>query len=274
MTNASTQPFETIVYSVADSIATLTLNRPHKRNALDLIMRREISAAVFQASRDENVRALIITGSGGSFCSGGDIATMQTRTPGADAGRQRMRDNWEWVQELIYMGKPVIAAVDGGAVGAGFNIALAADFILASDRAYFCESFGKIGLVPDLAGLYLLPRIVGLQTAKEIIFSARSLTAQEAKDLSIVYRVVSAESLLADAQSLAERLCQASTTSIGIAKSILNSSFQSELRTVLDLEASANGICFETQYHRDAIGRFLEKRPFQFTPFSANDPTS
>lgn len=274
MTNAVTQSFETIIYSVSHSIATLTLNRPHKRNALDLIMRREISSAIFQASRDENVRALIITGSGGSFCSGGDIATMQSRKPGADAGRQRMRDNWEWIQELIYMGKPVIAAVDGGAVGAGFNIALAADFIVASDQAYFCESFAKIGLVPDLAGLYLLPRIVGLQTAKEIIFSARTLSAQEAKDLSIVYRVVPAKSLQEEAWSLAERLCQASTTSIGIAKSILNSSFQSELRTVLDLEASANGICFETDYHKEAIARFLDKQPFHFTPFSANDSTS
>ncbi len=124
--------YETILYAVDEGIATLTLNRPAKRNALDLVMRREIASAVQAASRDDEVRVLIVTGAGGNFCSGGDIATMQTRKPGADAGRQRMRDNWDWTQELMYLGKPVIAAVDGGAVGAGFSIALAADFILAS----------------------------------------------------------------------------------------------------------------------------------------------
>lgn len=264
--------YETIFYTVSDSVATLTLNRPAKRNALDLVMRREIASAVQCVSRDDEVRVLIITGAGGNFCSGGDIATMQTRKPGADAGRQRMRDNWDWTQELMYLGKPVIAAVDGGAVGAGFSIALAADFILASDRAYFCFSFSKIGLVPDLGAMYLLPRVVGLQCAKEIVFSARNVSVEEAKALGIVYRIISPDALKAEALALARKLCLGSAATMGMAKSIMNSSFQNDLRTVLDLEASANGIGFETAYHKDAIARFLNKQPLAFQAFSANDP--
>ncbi len=266
--------FETILYSISTGVATLTLNRPHKRNALDLVMRREIASAVQLASRDEEVRVLIVIGAGDNFCSGGDIATMQTRKPGADAGRQRMRDNWDWTQELMYLGKPVIAAVDGGAVGAGFSIALAADFIISTPRAYFCFSFAKIGLVPDLGGMYLLPRIVGLQTAKEIVFSARNVSAQEATELGIVYRVVPANSLMSEAEALAHKLSLGSAASMGMAKSIMNSSFQNDLRTVLDLEASANGIAFETDYHKEAIARFLRKEPMQFGAFAANDATA
>jgi 2-(1,2-epoxy-1,2-dihydrophenyl)acetyl-CoA isomerase len=266
--------FETILYSVAQGIATLTLNRPRKRNALDLVMRREIAAAVQAASRDDAVRALVVTGAGEHFCSGGDIAAMQERPPGADAGRQRMRDNWDWTQELIYLGKPVIAAVDGGAVGGGFSMALMADFIIASQRAYFCFSFSRIGLVPDLGGMYMLPRMVGLQCAKEIVFSARNVPAQEAKDLGIVYRIVPAENLQEEAEELARRLSAGSAATMGMAKSILNSSFHNDLRTVLDLEASANGIGFESAFHREAISSFLRKEPFAFQSFSANDPAT
>jgi len=264
--------YETILYSVSDGIATLTFNRPTKRNALDLPMRREIASAVQHASRDEDVRVLILTGAGGHFCSGGDIASMQARKPGADAGRQRMRDNWDFVQELAYLGKPVIAAVDGSAVGAGFSLALTADFILASDRAYFCFSFAKIGLVPDLGAMYLLPRVVGLQAAKDLVYSARNVPAAEAKAMGIAYRVLPPDALMPEAIAMARKLTLGSPAAMGMAKSVLNSSYQTDLRTVLDLEASANGIGFETDYHKDAIGRFLRKEPFVFQSFTADDP--
>ena len=254
----------TIEYRNEDGIATLTFNRPAKRNALDLIMRREIAEIVSAVNLDDSIRALIVTGSGGSFCSGGDIATQQTRKPGAQAGRLRMRDNWDWVQELIHLDRPVIAAVDGPAMGAGFNIALAADFILATPRATFGETFAKIGLVPDVGGLYLLPRIVGLQRAKEIVFSARTISAEEARELSIVYEIHPEEELQSAALELAKRVATGSPTSFGMAKGILNGTFQTELRTVLELEASANGICFESEYHKEAISRFLKKETPMF----------
>ncbi len=263
--------FETILFSVEDGIATLTLNRPKKFNALDMLMRREIAQVVSDITLDASVRALIVTGSGGNFCSGGDIATMQTRTPGPEAARLRMRDNWDWVKGLVNLDIPVIAAVDGVAAGAGFNIALMTDFVLATGRATFCQSFTRVGLVPDVGGMYLLPRVVGLQAAKELVFSARTLNAEEARSMGIVYRVVAEGALLAEAASLARRMSRASRTSIGLAKGILNNSYQSDLDNVLRVEAAANGMCFETPYHKDAIDRFLKKTPLVFEPFSSAD---
>jgi 2-(1,2-epoxy-1,2-dihydrophenyl)acetyl-CoA isomerase len=259
--------YATIRYEVSAGIVTLSFQRPERRNALSLSMRREIADAVSRAARDDAVRVLILTGSGGHFCAGGDIESLKERPSGADAGRQRMRDMWDWVQALIHFDKPVIAAVDGGAVGAGFSIALAADFVFATPGAYFCQSFAKIGLVPDLGGLYLLPRIVGLQKAKEIVFSARVIEAQEALELGIAYKIIAVHNLQVATRSLADTLSQGSAAAIGLAKSILNNSFQSDLRNVLELEASANGICLETDYHKDAIDRFLKKRPYAFTGF-------
>jgi 2-(1,2-epoxy-1,2-dihydrophenyl)acetyl-CoA isomerase len=264
--------FETVKYEVADGIATMTLNRPHKRNALDLLMRREIADVVRTVNLDPSVRVFVMMSSGGSFCSGGDISTMQTREPDAAAGRRRMRDNWDWIDQLVHLDRPVIAAVDGPAVGAGFNLALAADFILATPNAYFCESFAKIGLIPDLGGLYMLPRIVGLQRAKEIVFSARRISAEEAVSLGIAWKIVPSDTLADAANALARSLTHCSATAMGLAKGILNASSQSDLRTVLEMEASANGICFETDYHRDAIKRFLGKEPMAFSGFAANDP--
>lgn len=262
---------QTIRFDVADGIATMTLNRPEKRNALDLRMRREFAHVLGRVNLDPAIRVLIVTGSGGSFCSGGDIGTMATREPGADAGRRRMRDNWDWIEALVGLDRPVIAAVDGAAAGAGCNLALAADFVLCTPRAYFMESFARVGLVPDMGGLWLLPRIVGLQRAKEIVFSARRVPAEEALALGIAYRIVPVEALADEALALARRFLDASPAALGLAKGILNGAMHQDLRTVLEQEASANGICFETAYHRDAIERFLAKRPVRFDGIVRDD---
>ncbi len=257
----------TLRFAIEDGIATMTFARPEKRNALDLTMRREIARVVERVDHDPEIRALVLMSSGGSFCAGGDIAGQLTREPGTDAARRRMRDNWDWVQALVSLDRPVIAAVDGPAAGAGFNIALAADFVLATPRASFCQSFAKIGLVPDLGGLHLLPRIVGLQRAKEIVFSARTIGAQEALELGIAYRIVPVDALEREARALARRFVDASPAALGLAKGILNGSFSTDLHTSLELEAAAQGICFETPYHRDAIERFLSKTPLRFPGF-------
>lgn len=256
--------YETIRFDVSEGIATLTFNRPEKRNALNLEMRREIADAIQRVNLDGDIRALILMSSGGSFCSGGDIATMQTRVPGADAGRRRMRDNWDWVKELVAMDRPVIAAVDGAAVGAGFNIALAADFILATPRAYFCESFAKIGLVPDLGGLYLLPRIVGLQRAKELMLSGREIDAATALSYGIAMEVVPAGSALERAMELSRALAQASPLAAAMTKTALNNSLNSDMRSMLELEATSQGVAFSSDWHREAVRRFLDKRPSPF----------
>lgn len=261
--------YETIRFAVDQGIATLTLNRPARRNALDLVMRHEIPDAIGRVRADGDIRALILTGAGGHFCAGGDIASMRGAIPDAAAGRDRLRASISWVEDLVMLDRPVIAAVDGDAAGAGCNMALTADFILATPAARFTQSFARVGLVPDFAGLYLLPRIVGLQKAKELVFSARALPASEAMELGIVHSIHPVERLMDAARLMARSFAQASPTALGLAKQALNRSFNLDLRTALELEAAAQGICFTTEWHREAVRRFLAKEPALYTGLPA-----
>lgn len=256
--------FESLTYDVRDGLAIVTLNRPEKRNALDISMRNELAEVVMTMREDSALYAAIITGAGGAFCAGGDIQGMTkgTRTP--YVSRRRIQDIYTWLYELVSLELPVIAAVDGAAYGAGINIALAADFVLASTRARFCEVFGRIGLIPDVGGLFLLPRILGLQKAKELVFSARSIGPEEAKELGIVYSIHEPDALLDDAIALAERFRHASREAIGLSKNILNQSFNLDFRALGELEAFGQATAHDTDYHKAAVKRFLDKEPTLF----------
>lgn len=256
--------FEALTYEIRDDVAVVTLNRPEKRNALDLSMRTELSKAVFEMRNDTSLRAAIVTGRGGAFCAGGDLQSlaMQKSTPAES--RKRIQDIYVWLHEFVSLELPVIAAVDGPAYGAGINLALTADFILASSRARFCEVFGRIGLVPDVGGFFLLPRIVGLQRAKELIFSARSFDAQEAKELGIVYEIHEPDDLMDAAMALAGRFRNASREAIGISKNILNQSFNLDFRALGELEAFGQAVAHDSAYHTDAVARFLDKQPLLY----------
>jgi 2-(1,2-epoxy-1,2-dihydrophenyl)acetyl-CoA isomerase len=252
--------FQTISYAVEDGVATLTLNRPAQKNALDLVMRSEIAEVMSAIRRDRGIQALMLAGAGGSFCAGGDIRTMQTGDGSAESGRNRMMDVHLWMEELLTLDRPVIAAVDGVAYGAGFSLALAADFILASPRARFCCSFMRMGLVPDCGMFYTLPRVVGLQRAKELVFSAREIGAEEAKQMGIVFEIQPEDRLGERARQLALSFNQASPTALSIAKRALNASPTSDLRTMLEMEASGQGVVRTSDYHREATARFLNKQ--------------
>lgn len=260
---AAGRSWTTLAYEVRDEVAVITLSRPQARNALDVAMRRELADLVNEVRDDPQVRALILTGAGGVFCAGGDMRGLGEERTSAQS-KKRISDLHVWLPELVNMEKPVIAAVDGPAFGGGMNLALAADFILASDRARFSQVFGRLGLVPDLAGLYLLPRLVGLQRAKELVFSARVIDAQEARTLGIVHDVVPADALGEAAFALARRFCAASTLAIGLAKTILNQSFHLDQRAMAELEAMAQALCMDSPYHREAVRRFLDKKPALF----------
>jgi enoyl-CoA hydratase/carnithine racemase len=251
--------FQAISYSVEDGVATLMLNRPAQKNALDLVMREEIGDVISAIRRDRGIQALVLTGAGGAFCAGGDIRTMQGDAS-AEAARNRMMDLHLWVEELLNLDRPVIAAVDGVAFGAGFSLALAADFVLASPRARFCCSFMRLGLVPDCGVFYTLPRVVGLQRAKELVFSTREVGADEAKQIGIVFEIQPQERLAERARQLALSFNQASPTALSLAKRALNASFNSDLRTMLEMEASAQGVARGSDYHRQAAARFLGKQ--------------
>lgn len=256
---SSSSDYKTLLYEVRDGVAIVTMNNPRSRNAFDADMRLELPDAVRRVARDDTVKAMIFTGAGGVFCGGGDIRDMHNTPRTAFQSRERMHLLHEWLHLLINLEKPVVGAVDGPAFGGGFNLALACDFILATPRASFCQVFGRIGLVPDLSGLYLLPRIVGLQRAKELVFSTRVLGAEEARQLGIVFELHEPEVLQQAAFDLAQRFTTASTQALGLAKSILNRSHHLDLATVAELECHAQGLCMDSAYHKEALERFLKR---------------
>lgn len=255
----------TVLTEVRDGVGTITLNRPEARNALSLAMRPALGAAVAQMRDDAQVHTVILTGAGGAFCSGGDISQMMDASQAGLAWRDRIRSLHQWFPELVNLEKPVIAAVDGPAFGAGLSLALAADFVLATRRAKFCAVFGRIGLIPDLGAMQLLPRIVGRQQAKELVFTARTVGAEEAKDLGIVYDIVDdGEALQQAARSLALRFADASTAAIGMAKTIMNQSYELDGRALAEMEAYAQTMCRGSAYHQEAVQRFKDKQPPRF----------
>jgi len=252
---------------VEEGVATLTLDRPQARNALSPTMRQELDESLVQlkAQAGREVRALVITGAGGHFCAGGDIKAQHARaaTGGGTSmdARARLREAHNRLMDLANLEVPVVVAVDGAAAGAGFSLALTGDIILASDRAYFVQSFGRLGLVPDWNSLFLLPRLVGLQRAKELVFTARRVGAQEAQRIGLVHSVHASQHLMGAAQRLARRLAHASPAAIALSKNILNQSLHLDNRVVLELEAMAQAVARDSAFHRDAVQRFVDKAP-------------
>ncbi len=256
--------FKAVRFTIENEIAQLVLNRPDQRNALDLDMRHEIEHVVRRLRVEGGAKALVITGSGGSFCAGGDLKALSEGKRPTTANRERIRRLHVWFSELLDLEVPVIAVVDGPAFGAGFNLALAADFILATPRMQMCAVFVRIGLVPDLGGLYLLPRLVGLQRAKDIIFSGRVIDATEAKSLGIVHDIVPEGDPLAIGVAFAERFRNAPTQTIGMAKTILNQSFNLDRHALAELESYAQAVAIETPYHQQAVADFIAKKPLGY----------
>lgn len=258
--------YKHVLFDVTDEIATITLNRPEAKNALSTEMRDDLAHALdeVKARAGDDVKALILTGADGAFCAGGDVKAMGSRDKSAATGRRRLRDSHATMYDLLHAELPVISLVDGPAAGAGANIALSADFVFATPRAFFLQAFGRIGLVPDWGGFFVLPRIVGLQKAKELVFTARRVYADEAKELGMVYEVVPEADAMAQVREFAGRFRNASTTAIGLAKTILNQSYNSDHRTLLEMEAFAQGVAAGTPYHAEAVQRFRDKQPALF----------
>jgi len=253
-----------IQYVVEQGVATLTLGRPAQKNAMNPTLLGEIGEAVAEVSANPEVRALIITGAGGHFCSGGDLQNIEASNLDGEAWRERLRKDHVWLEQLIQLDRPVIAAVDGVAIGAGFSLALSADFILATPRARFSMSFLRIGGIPGCGALYTLPRIVGQHRAKEIMLSARQIAADEARALGIVFEICEVEGLQARAQTLARSFVNAPAAAIAMTKRGVGASIDSDLKSMLEFEANAQALAFGTAYHRDAVARFGRKEAPRF----------
>ena len=266
MDRSTTATFDNIIFQVDDEVATLSFNRPQALNALspDLVEDFGRALAEVKTRAGKDIKALVLTGAGRAFCAGGDVKAMNARERSAAQMREHLRASHHRMVDLVNLEVPVVSLVHGPAAGAGANIALAADFVLATPKAMFMQAFGRIGLVPDWGGFYVLPRLVGLQKAKELIFTARKVGAEEARDLGMVFDIIDDEGAVEYAQAFARRFTHASTTAIGVAKNILNQSFNLDLHTLLELEASGQGACASSDYHRIAVKRFAEKQPALF----------
>ncbi|MCT9069923.1 enoyl-CoA hydratase/isomerase family protein [Cupriavidus gilardii] len=256
--------YSLIELRVESGIALITFNRPDKRNAMSDDMRAEFIDALERVAADKAIRALVLTGNGKGFCAGGDVAGMQRRMeapPGEVAfnGWSRQQRVHHTVKLLHTMPKPTIAAVNGAAAGLGADTALCCDFVLASEAASFSWSYINRGLIPDGGGMYFLPRRVGLPTAKELVFTGRKVDAQEAKALGIADRLSQPETLIADALAWASELSQGSATAIALGKSIINQSFELPADQVFAQGSQAQGICYTSTEHREAVLAFLNK---------------
>lgn len=225
-------------------------------------MREEIAEVLHGLQRDRGIRALVIRGENGCFCSGGDLRAIASATLDNEGWRARMHDLYRWLRILITLDRPVIAAVDGAAMGAGFGLALAADFVLATPRARFCCSFLRVGLVPDCGMLYTLPRVVGAQRARELMLSSREVDAEEALRLGIAMELHEPDRLQARAQSIAASIVHASPMAVSLIKRATQAG--GDLDSQLELEADAQALALGTQSHRAAVQDFLARRPARF----------
>lgn len=252
---------ETVRYALDETgIAWITMTRPREMNALSTQAFEDMIAVLGQVGLDEAVRAVILTGEGRAFCAGGDLQEMKTGFQDNQGFYRHMELANQFTVTLAELPKPVIAAVNGAATGAGMNMVLAADIAIAADNVKFSEIFGNVGLAPDVGGSYLLPRIVGRAKAKEIIMTYRMISAQEALELGIVSRVVPAGELYNAALELAKRIAQGPTFALALGKKIINRSYEIDIRTALEMESMAQALAGNSADHQEGVAAFFENR--------------
>ena len=255
--------YETIVLEGKEGVATLTLNRPEKLNAINRKMVEELNGAVVEIAKDRDMRALVITGAGRGFCSGADVGDM-TQAAAPIENRYWTQMMHKIILALTDLEKPVIAKVNGVAVGMGCSLALIADMIIASENAKFGLIFSRIGLIPDGGSLFHLPRLVGPAKAKELIFTTKLVDAKEAERIGLVNKAVPTDELDNEVNTLAKQLAEGPTVALGIAKRIINKGLSMDLSSVLECETFGQTIAGTTEDAQEGIMAFLEKRKAEF----------
>ncbi len=268
MPTATETGYETIEYVVNDHVAMITLNRPDVFNAFSNQLSAELTKALKAARKDREVRAIVLTGAGKAFSSGQDLGELKERyVPGyVPELSSVLRKRYNPMIELITsMPKPVIAAVNGIAAGAGCSLALACDMRIASDRACFMEAFVNVGLVPDSGSTWFLPRMVGSALAFELCCTGRPVKAEEAERIGLVNRVVPGDTLLAEAQTLATSLAAMPAQALALTKRLLYAGATNGLSDQLEREAYDQETAGRTADHMEGVVAFLEKRPPNFT---------
>lgn len=240
------------------NVAIVTLNRPDKLNALTDEMYRRVTELFTEFRTDDKVRAVVVTGAGRAFCSGSDVTSMVNTN--LVEGRARMQTRHAMITAIANLEKPVIAAVRGVAAGIGFSVAMACDLIVAADNAKFSQIFKKIGLVPDGGSIYFLVQRVGIARAKELVYTARMLPAEEAREWGIINRVVPDAEMESSALALAQELAESATFTLALAKKMFQAMYVPTLETHLEQENLCQGIAKLTEDHIEGVTAFKEKR--------------
>lgn len=252
--------YETCRFEVADGVCTITLNRPDKLNSFNDLMHKEFIDGLRKAERDPAVRCVVITGAGRGFCAGQDLAAIGDRPIG-----EIVRKSYNvWVSLIRSIAKPVIAAVNGVAAGAGCSLALAADLVLMSEKASLVQAFVKVGLVPDTGSSYLLPRLIGYHRAMELALFGDKVTAQQALELGLCNRVIPEAEFAQVVGEWAERLAKG-PRSMGWIKRQFTRGLEQSFEEILELEAYGQEAAAATADATEAVTAFLEKREPNFT---------
>jgi 2-(1,2-epoxy-1,2-dihydrophenyl)acetyl-CoA isomerase len=256
-----------LLVAVADGVATLTLNRPERLNAFTAGLHEALAAALDRAASDPEIRALLITGAGRGFCAGQDLSERKPLIGGErrDLGEGLERYYNPLIRRLRGLEKPIVAAVNGVAAGAGAGLALACDIVIAARSASFIEAFSRIGLVPDAGNTWLLPRLVGCARAMAMALTGEAVPAEAAAQWGLIWKVVADEALMGEASGLALRLAQGPTRALGLTKRALNRSSANGLDAQLDLERDLQREAGLGDDYREGVAAFLEKRPPRFS---------
>ena len=256
--------YETILYDVADSVATVTLNRPAKLNAYTARMGAELVDAMRRADDDQAVRAIILTGAGRAFCAGADIAgfadNIKARDGGGTANAERRGGMLEYPALMGALRKPSIVAINGYAVGIGATMTLPCDIRIMADSAKIGFVFARVGLMPELGSSYLLPRLIGAARAAEMMLTGRNFSAAECLQSGLVSQVTPADALIAKAREIAADICLGSPTSLALTRRAINTGLDGTLETAMEFEGLALERCYASAEHKEYVSAFIDKR--------------
>jgi 2-(1,2-epoxy-1,2-dihydrophenyl)acetyl-CoA isomerase len=250
-----------ILFAAADGVATITLNRPDVLNSFNRSMARDLRDAIAQVEADDSLRAVVLTGAGRGFCAGQDLAEAMPKDGEMPDLGDIVRDSYNPViRRIRHLEKPVICAVNGVAAGAGANLAFACDIVFAASNATFIQSFAKIGVIPDSGGTFILPRIVGLHRATIMTMLAEKMSADQAREWGLVYKVTDPDALIPTATETARMLATQPTRALGLIKRAFNRSLGVSVETQLDVEEELQREAGRTDDYREGVNAFLEKR--------------
>ena len=255
---------EFIEYRREKRIATIIFNRPTVYNAINRQMALDIQNALDTAGKDPEIRVIVLTGNGKGFCAGQDLNNIPELNE-EEITRMVKEQYTPIISRITLLEKPVLAAVNGPAAGAGMNIALACDIVVARESAKFIQGFGKIGLIPDAGGTYFLPRLIGLSRARAFAFLNEAISAKDAEIIGLIYKAVQDEVFENYVRDLSEKLAGMATRAIGLTKIAFLSTWDNDLKEQLALEEKLQAVAGSTHDAREGVNAFLEKRPPKFT---------